>query len=847
MPTTPLRVYTGKEVLLAYYNRQFQRNIGLEDIDFDVPVKLATPTNYNTVIRLYPRLGSRYYGSPRLFYDRIHVSMLGTIVVDKGSATKVHDLLNRINEKYSISITEEDVVNETLDPFTNGNIVVNLKIEPTSVMFYEGPKVYTPNYPDPATLPGPVIEQYAFWSPVNSSSNVVLSNNNTSALMNNEHAAITQISISDGKVYWEVTVDSGGLYIGVAIPGITVVRPSDIALGSDAYSWALNTLTGELSHDSSTSSYINPIPAGSIVGVMLDKPAGLLTFIVGNVQQTIAFSGLNLYNDLYPVICGADGANSKGTGNFGEFPFFYQLPTGYNKGVYTVYTPGNTVVPPAGGTGGISQPAGTILGTFCQEEDKWTIVSDGAGKFVITLAEADSIDCGFDLSNPPIIDGGDAGSGGVGLAMLSAMGGPFTMDEDNPKIINYGISTPVVNPISLNFTINHGTSSPADLSVYEYSVESPAVWVTMSPGDSFIVPANVTTFSIRLTAVADMLTEGFETFHVVLTEDTPVPELGNSVPVSTAIVISDTSIVPGAMAELTTSAGIVNVDEGSTVTVAFDVTGGTITTPVSLQYLVTHDSTDSLDFSLMEYNINGTTGWTTIAADDVITLDNGDTGLSVRLTTSADKVTEGPEKITIGFVETVIGTGLINTGPVVKEVNIADTSMLMLAHYAGATVMDEGTEVIHEYYLNQSSHAPVTLQLDIENITTAAADFVNFKYRFDNNGSWTTTTSGDTLQIPTNRQSLFINVGVVSDLLTEGDESFNIVLTEVTPVLVLGNTSPISVTVTITDTSTGTGFPEPPPPAQGFTGDGSYTFITDPDDEFGMGETGGTSGITWVP
>ena len=848
MPTSDLRIYSGKEILLAYYNRQFQRNIGLEDIEFDTPVKLTAPTNYNTVIRLYPRLGSRYYGSPRLFYDRIHVSYLGTIVVPKGMAVRTHDLLNAINEKYSINLTEEDVENDLLDPFSSGNIIVSLRIKPTSVMFYDGAIVYTPNYPDPASLPGPTVDRYAFWSPTKSSSAVVLSNSNKTALMNHEHLAISEIPITDGKVYWEVTVDNGSLFIGVGVAGGPTFKSLADVVGDDEYSWVLDTATGKIHHNGVESNYTDPIPAGSVVGIMLDKDAGLLYYKVANIVKPIAFSGLNLFNDVYPIITGSTAGNSRGTANFGDIPFFYAVPASYARGVYTVYTPGSTTVPPpgTGGSGGITHPAGTVLGTFCQEEDKWAVVADGTGKFVISLIDINSVDCGYDASEPPIIDGGDSGSGGSGLPMLSAIGGPFTMDEDNPLVINYVIAPVSAAPVSLVFGIEHVSTNDSDVTSYEYRVGVSGSWTVMVVGDVITVPSGESAVSIRVTANADLMTEGFETIRIVLNEMAPGGLLGNTASVKTAVVITDTSKNVGPTILLSADPAVIVADETSNINVPFTFSSVT-TNPVTLRYGVTYEQTEAADIAWTNYNLNGSVDWHSLDINGEFTIPSGTSGFTIRVRFVEDHKTEGPEQFTISLVEPVIGVALANTGAVSKQITVNDTSTLTLGISSGPTTMDEGTQATTIFSLNSNPVSPLSLDFTLTNDSTASNDFVSIEYRLDSADSWSTLTSGQVIVVPVNRSQIQIKTAVVADMLTEGDEQFTISLSEHAPGTLLSNSGPVVRQITVTDTSTGTGFPVTPLAPTGFSGSESYSFITDPSGDFELNETGGTSSITWNP
>ena len=124
MSSTTPSIYTGKEILVAYYNKKKNLNLSVADVEFGTPERLDTPgTLSNTSVRLFHKLGVPYIGSPKLYYDRIHVSFLGTITIEKGNSVRLYQLLPAINQKYSINITEEDVEDEQLGSIGTGEIL----------------------------------------------------------------------------------------------------------------------------------------------------------------------------------------------------------------------------------------------------------------------------------------------------------------------------------------------------------------------------------------------------------------------------------------------------------------------------------------------------------------------------------------------------------------------------------------------------------------------------------------------------------------------------------------------------------------------------------------------------
>lgn len=90
----------------------------------------------NTIVKVTPLLGSKYYGIKTVWYNRIHISELGFIFVTRTNENTVVDLLPQINEKYKLFFTEDDVEDEILTSTQIGTFEIQLNIKHTSLMFY---------------------------------------------------------------------------------------------------------------------------------------------------------------------------------------------------------------------------------------------------------------------------------------------------------------------------------------------------------------------------------------------------------------------------------------------------------------------------------------------------------------------------------------------------------------------------------------------------------------------------------------------------------------------------------------------------------------------------------------
>jgi hypothetical protein len=105
------------------------------------------PIVRNTRIFLTPVAKTGNYGPRVIYYNRIHVSDLGTITVPIGTATTIYEALPQINTNYGIGLSQDDVVDAPLPaPDSNGYVTVTLSIKPTSVLFYGTVKVSLTDY-----------------------------------------------------------------------------------------------------------------------------------------------------------------------------------------------------------------------------------------------------------------------------------------------------------------------------------------------------------------------------------------------------------------------------------------------------------------------------------------------------------------------------------------------------------------------------------------------------------------------------------------------------------------------------------------------------------------------------
>lgn len=472
-------LYTGKQMLLDYYNKQKNTALTLDDVVFGTPERRdEVGALTNSWVRIYPAKGSGLTGAPKIYYDRVHMSYVGSIVVDKGTAIRTHDLLDKINDKYNTVFSPDDVENELLDPVAIGEIFITLKLKPESVTYYDGDIIYTNRYPDPSTLPQPEIEKMATWSIADSSINAVITNGELTTEVNRSNLTIATLSLNAPKTYFEVKVESNGAVIGLVRKDAAKTNPNGFVMGGDNMSWGLNTATGMFHHNGQSMQYCAPIPSGSTIGVLVDLTSGVLYYQVGNVTYGVAAIGLEQFNDLYPAVCGAAPVTqSKLTANFGQAPMANTPPYDFRRGVYTVKE-----VLPGTGTGGYDVPdAGTLFDTYCKGQDLWGVLADGEGGVVTSLLQSSSYTCGAAAN---IVANLSTNPAEIEIAKGTLAETTFRLDRGLEEPVNFLVSASYEGDANVTY---HGA----------LQVRIGASAVNNINGGKITIPAGDTTFIIR--------------------------------------------------------------------------------------------------------------------------------------------------------------------------------------------------------------------------------------------------------------------------------------------------------------------------------------------------------------
>ena len=146
---------------------------------------------------------------------------------------------------------------------------------------------------------------------------------NGNLTLTNGFARATMAIPSTGKWYWENTIGSSSNNACGLSPASSSV--SDANGGSGFYAYYIG---GTKYTAGASSSYGASYTNGDVIGVAVDADAGTVTFYKNNTSQGVAFSGLSFASPWLPLARPITSATTDI--NFGQRPFSYTPPTGFN-------------------------------------------------------------------------------------------------------------------------------------------------------------------------------------------------------------------------------------------------------------------------------------------------------------------------------------------------------------------------------------------------------------------------------------------------------------------------------------------------------------------------------------
>lgn len=140
----------NRDRLIGLYLKEngLENAVRSEDFDthfeFDEPIRIDTlPTNKNTKIYVTAKISSEYFGRKTLRYNRIHISDLPAITVNKTTENSLYSLLPIINSTYGLVLNTQDIEDADISGVPAGPYTPTLTIKETSLIFYAGTKIIT--------------------------------------------------------------------------------------------------------------------------------------------------------------------------------------------------------------------------------------------------------------------------------------------------------------------------------------------------------------------------------------------------------------------------------------------------------------------------------------------------------------------------------------------------------------------------------------------------------------------------------------------------------------------------------------------------------------------------------
>jgi hypothetical protein len=247
------------------------------------------------------------------------------------------------------------------DSSGNGNYWTSNNISITAGVTYD-------SMLDVPTLTSATNANYCVGNPLNADGSTWTNANLNFSLPNSTNNAQGTVSVTSGKFYWEVVYTAGIQGTGVQEIGLRTRFTNGIIYAGDGTKYINGT----------NSAYGATYTTGDVIGVALDMTGGTVTFYKNNVSQgAISISGSGMVNATFALIAGG-GVTSVGYVNFGQRPFSYTPPTGFNR--LCTYNLPDSIVPVGAqyfaattytGTGVAQNITNTVNGFSMQPDLVW--------------------------------------------------------------------------------------------------------------------------------------------------------------------------------------------------------------------------------------------------------------------------------------------------------------------------------------------------------------------------------------------------------------------------------------------------------------------------------------------
>jgi hypothetical protein len=177
---------------------------------------------------------------------------------------------------------------------------------------------------------------YAVLNPLRTASSSTVSNGNlTFTDTTNNHNYLSTIGVSSGKWYFEFVAGTTSFSAAHAGIALSTVSP-DTYIGSDTNGYAYHATTGQVLYNNSALGTYSTWTGGDVIGVAFDATSGKLYVAKNNTWQNsgnpAAGTGAVATGIASNTWFFGIGGNPSSTlnANFGQQPFSYTPPTGFN-------------------------------------------------------------------------------------------------------------------------------------------------------------------------------------------------------------------------------------------------------------------------------------------------------------------------------------------------------------------------------------------------------------------------------------------------------------------------------------------------------------------------------------
>lgn len=169
------------------------------------------------------------------------------------------------------------------------------------------------------------------WDAATKGTNVILTNNNLTVTTNGSggDSIKSNVSISSGKKYWEITLTgshaNGSQALGICTASLSSNQyPGATATSYGFYSYNGNKYTNGAGTNYSSVSNIN----NDVIGIAFDADNGTLEFFKNGVSMGIAFTNIPTNTYFAAIGHGSSGTVVNSTTAFSNFVF--PLPSGFS-------------------------------------------------------------------------------------------------------------------------------------------------------------------------------------------------------------------------------------------------------------------------------------------------------------------------------------------------------------------------------------------------------------------------------------------------------------------------------------------------------------------------------------